>query len=147
MATCDYLINRKQMVVLSGATFYIFSISAGVPKGSIIGPLLFLVYINGIVPDIYSPIRLFADDTTLYIAIDDPQLTTDSINAALAKIHSWATSWFVNCNPLKSESLLFSRKTNPPAHPNLYLNSIPTQEVSSHRHLGVVFSNNCSWHD
>ena len=50
-------------------------------------------------------------------------------------------------NPLKTESLLFSRKTYPPAHPNFYFNNTPIQEVSSHQHLGVVFSYNCSWHD
>jgi len=143
----DYLCDRKQRVVLSGATSDIVSIAAGVPQGSILGPLLFLVYINDTVTDIHSPIRLFAHDTTLYIEIDDPQRAADSINADLAKIQSWANSWLVTFNPLKTESLLFSRKTYPPAHPNLYFNDTPIQEVSSNKHLDVVFSNNCSWHD
>jgi len=99
------------------------------------------------VTDIHSHIRLFADDTTLYIEVDDPQRVADSINADLAKIQSWANSWLVTFNPLKTESLFFPSKTNPPAHPNLYFNNTPIQEVSSHKHLGVVFSNNCLWHD
>jgi len=102
--------------------------------------VLFLVYINDIVTDIHSPIRLFADDTTLYIEVDDPQRAAHSINADLAKIQSWANSWLVTFSPLKTESLLFSRKTNPPAHPTIYSNDTPIQEVSSHKHLGVVFS-------
>jgi len=142
-----WLRDRKQRVLLSVATSDIVSITAGVSQGSILGPLLFLVYINDIVTDIHSPIRLFADDTTLYIEIDDPQCATDSFNAELAKIQSWANYWLVTFNPLKTESLLFSRKSNPPAHPSLYFNDTPIQEVSSHKHLGVVFSNNCSWHD
>ena len=150
----DYLCDRKQRVILSGAmsdTVSTRRITAEVPQGStcILGPLLFLVYSIDIVTDIHSPIHLFANDTTLYIEVDDPQRAADSINADLAKIHSWANSWLVTFNPLKTESLLFSRKTNPPAYPNLYFtcNNTPIQEVSSHKQLGVVFSNNCSWHD
>jgi len=134
----DYLCDRRQRVVLSGATSDIVSIAAGVPQGSILGLHLFLVYINDIITDIHSPIRLFADDTTLYIEVDDPQRTADSINDDLAKIQSWANSWLVTFNPLKTESLLFSHKTNPPAHPNLYFNDTPIQEVSSHKHFGCL---------
>ena len=69
---CDYLDNRKQRVVLPGVSSDWVTINAGVPQGSILGPLLFLVYINDIVTDIKSHIRLFADDTTLYIIVDTP---------------------------------------------------------------------------
>jgi len=103
------------MVVPFGATSDIVFTLARVPQGSILGTLLFFVYINDIVTDIYSPIPLpiphFGDDTTLYnyIEVDDPQRAADSINAA--KIQSLANSWSVTFNPLKTESLLFSRKT------------------------------------
>ena len=68
----NYLSDRKQRVVLPGAVSYWTYILAGVPQGSIIGPLLFLLYSNDIVNDIGSNVRLFADDTSLFIIIDDP---------------------------------------------------------------------------
>ena len=68
----DYLSNRKQRVVLPGATSRWTNIKAGVPQGCILGPLLFLVYINDIVDEINSNIRLFADDTSLYIIVENP---------------------------------------------------------------------------
>ena len=63
----SYLANRLQRVVLPGGKSEWKEIKAGVPQGSILGPLLFNIYINDIVCDIQSSIRLFADDTTLYI--------------------------------------------------------------------------------
>ena len=63
--------DRKHRVVLPVANFSLTPVKAGVPQGSILGPLLFFLYINEIVEDIYSSIRLFADDTSLYIIIGD----------------------------------------------------------------------------
>ena len=67
----DYLNDRKQRVVLPGTSSFWTSVKAGVPQGSILGPLLFVLYINGIAEYINSSIRLFADDTSLYIIVDD----------------------------------------------------------------------------
>ena len=87
------------------------------PQGSILGPLLFLIYINDIVEDIYSTIKLFADDSSLYIIVDEPVHAAHTLNSDLVKISRWAKQWLVTCNPDKSEAILFSRKYNKPYHP------------------------------
>ena len=103
----DYLSNRKQRVVLPGTSSDWAFIRAGVPQGSILGPLLFLLYINDIVTDIGSHIRLFADDTSLFIIVDNPTTAADCLNLDLNKISQWAATWLVTFNPTKTEALLF----------------------------------------
>jgi hypothetical protein len=68
----NYLLDRKQRVVINGCCSDWRNVCAGVPQGSILGPLFFIIYINDIVADINSSIKLFADDTNLYIIVDDP---------------------------------------------------------------------------
>ena len=143
----DYLTDRKQKVVLCGATSQTATIHAGVPQGSILGPLLFILYINDIVENIGSSIRLFADDTSLFIIVDDPVQSAITLNTDLNTISKWAESWLVDFNPNKTTSLLVSRKVNKPYHPPLYMNNINISEVTSHKHLGVTFSNDGSWND
>ena len=141
----NYLSDRRQCVVLSGCKSDSVAITAGVPQGSILGPLLFLVYINDIVRDIQSPIRLFADDTALFIIVDTPTEAATKLNADLSNIHSWAEKWLVTFNPSKTKSLIISKKTNRPFHPPLFFNDCQINEVESHTHLGVNLSNSCSW--
>ena len=143
----DYLANRKQKVVMPGVSSSWSSIEAGVPQGSMLGPLLFLLYINDIVENINSSIRLFADDTTLYIKVDNPGQAAYQLNSDLDKIHQWANQWLVTFNPSKSETVIFSRKHNKPNHRNVIMDQQPIQEVNLHKHLGIIFSSNCTWHD
>ena len=111
------------------------------PQGSIFGPLLFLVFINDIVEEIDSSIRLFADDTNLYIIVDDPLDAANKLNADLSKIDMWASMW------LESESLIFSRKVNKPYHPPIYMNYQQVNEVNSHKRLGIYLSRDCTRHE
>ena len=143
----DYLVERKQRVVLPGATSSWKYIKPGEPQGSILGLLLFLIYINDIVEDIHSSIRLFADDTSLYIIVDNPLLAANTLNADLSILHTWASKWLVTFNPSKSESIIFSRKHNRPIHPPLNMAQQVINEVTSHKHLGHVFTNDCNWHE
>ena len=105
------------------------------------------MYINDIVEDIQSTVRLFADDTNLYVIVDDPPTAAEQLNSDLAKINSWAKKWLVTFNPSKSESVVFNRKRNKPNHPPLSMNQELINEVTSHKHLGLIFSNDCSWHE
>ena len=115
-------------------------IKAGVPQGSILGPLLFLVFINDIVEEINSSIRPFAHDTSLYIIVDDPLDAAIKLNADLSRIDMWASLWLVTFNPSKSESLIFSRKVNKPYHPPICMNYQQVNEVNSHKHIGIYLS-------
>ncbi|MCG8047724.1 MAG: reverse transcriptase domain-containing protein [Candidatus Thiodiazotropha endolucinida] len=142
----NYLDDRRQRVVLPGAISDWTYIRAGVPQGSILGPLLFLVFINDIVVDIGSQIRLFADDTSLFIIVDDPVTAAGCLNSDLEKISNWASTWLVTFNPSKSECLLVSRKVNRPQHPPLFMHDTQIDEVDSHKHLGLFLSQDCTWH-
>ena len=121
--------------------------TAGVPQGSILGPLFYLIFINDIIDAIHSHIRLFADDTSLYLIVDEPCVAAMQLNSDLAKNHMWAERWPVKSNPAKSEAIVISRKTKKPYHPPLKMNDQPIKEVTSHKHLDIFFSNEGTWHE
>ena len=60
-------------------------------------------------------------------------------------MHALSEQWLVSFNPSKTESLIFSRKRNKAIHPQLVMDNTPITEVPDHRHLGITFSNDCSW--
>ena len=141
----SYLTGRKQRVVLNGQASDWTPVHAGVPQGSILGPLLFLIYINGIVKNIGRSIRLFADDTSLYIIVESPQTAANLINADLSKIDDWAADWLVNFHAKKSFSMIFTRKLHPPQHLPLFMNNTMLPETDTHKHLGLTLTNSCTW--
>lgn len=141
----DYLTNRKQRVVINGIASSWKTVNAGVPQGSILGPLLFLIFINDIVDEVNCPINLFADDTSIYAIVDNPLITSLSLNSNLQKVQNWSNRWLVNFNPKKTEAMIISRKVEPQYHPPLYFNRVPIKNVTSHEHLGPTFSNDGSW--
>ena len=143
----NYLSNRKQKVILPGAESTPAEIIAGVPQGSILGPLLFLVYINDIVADIQAQINLFADDTSLFMIVNSPDQTAAVLQSDIDKISRWADQWLVHFNPSKSESMLISRKINKPHHPPLSMGDVDIPIVNIHKHLGVYLTNDCTWHE
>ena len=145
----DYLKDRRQRVVLPGAYSDWNCIRAGVPQGSILGPLLFLIYINDIVSNIDSNIRLFADDTSLYLVINhrnEVLSSTQLLNSDIEKINKWASDWLVTFNPSKSESMIISRKHDINNFPPLYMDQQLIAHVNDHKHLGIFLSGDCSWH-
>ena len=124
---------------------YWTDVLAGVPQVSILGPLLFLIYINDIVNNIRSSIRLFADDTSLYIINDDPQIAAFIHNSDLDAINVWTNDWLVDFNPTKTTSLVISRRQLAIAHPPLEMNNVIFNKTISHRDLGLTLSNTCNW--
>ena len=143
----NYLSDRQQRVLIPGGNSSWLPVEAGVPQGSILGPLLFLIYINDIVVDINSTVQLFADDTSLYLIVDNPAEAARCINSDLERMHQWAERWLVKFNAKKSEAILISRKTNRLIHPRLLMNNEPINEVSYHKHFGIFLSSDGTWHE
>lgn len=143
----SYLYDRHQRVVIDGYNSEWLQIEAGVPQGSVLGPLLFLIYINDITDSLSNKCLLYADDTSLLSVVDDPVQSASSLNSDLCKISEWSAEWQVTMNSDKTKSLILSTKRTRPFHSPLFLNNDPVKEVSSHTHLGLTLSSNMSWRD
>ena len=122
--------------------FFIF-IKAGVPQGSVLGPLLFLIYINDITEGIESNVRLFADDTSLFIDVDDPIRAANVLNRDLKRIEDWALKWLVNFSAEKTKLMTCSFRSLD--HPDIVFNNTVLPEIKEHKHLGLTLSQNLSW--
>ena len=141
----SYLSDRQQRVVIGGSQSPLLPVRSGVPQGSVLGPLLFLVYVNDIAPDICTNISLFADDTSLYDIVNDPALSAERLNCDLVRLYDWSVRWQVNFNASKTEVVTFSNKREAVYHPPLKLGDSVLNEVSQHKHLGIILSSNLSW--
>ena len=139
----SYLANRKQRVVLNGTTSEWKSTSSGVPQGSVLGTLLFLIYINDLEKGIKSKIKFFADDTMLYSIVHDPNFSASELNHDLQLISSWAYQWKMTFNPYPNKQaveVILSTKNMKRLHTPLYFNGNEVRNVNTHKHLGLVKS-------
>ena len=101
----SFLCFRQQLVVVNGVKSDWAPVLSGVPQGTILGPLLFSLYINDISSDIESEIRLFADDCVCYLEIKDEE-DTMKLQRVIDRLGSWARKWgmtfqFVKCNMMQ----------------------------------------------
>ena len=101
----DYLSHRKQAVVFKGFKSEYLTVEADVPQGSVLGPILFLIYINDITLDISSVIKRFADDTSMYKSSNHDNTRLQLLNQDLDKISKWTSKWKVLFNSLKTKLL------------------------------------------
>ena len=111
----SFLKDRQISVVLDGQRSSTRSTNAGVPQGSILGPTLFLLYINDLPDNMISKLVMYADDTTLFNSTErktdsaQRQRLCDVLNADLQTIAEWGSKWQVSFNSSKTQSILFSR--------------------------------------
>ena len=116
-------------------------IVAGVPQGSILGPLLFLVYINDLCNELKSNVKLFADDTSLFTIVNNKNKSANILNNDLMLISKWAYNWKMLFNPDPSkpaQEVLFSRKKQVQIHPTISLKNIQVERAPYQKHLGLI---------
>ena len=118
---------------------------AGVPQGSVLGPLLFLIFINDLSEGLKSNVKLFADDTMLYVSVENALAAASILNNDLKLIEQWLKRWLVTFNASKTETVLFTLKQETINHPPLYLNNEILKEVENHTHLGLTLNCNGKW--
>ena len=129
----NYLSNRTQRVVLNGSYSEYFIIKSGVPQGSVLGPLLFLIYINDLENNIKSNLIFFADDTMLFSIVKDPRISANELNHDLDIIHKWAHQWKLEFNPdptKQATEILLSCKKSSSIHPQILFNGTVVVKMS-----------------
>ena len=146
----SYLSNRTLQAVVGGATSQAFPVTAGVPQGSILGPTLFIVYVND-VPDVLPADTVpatYADDTTLFSLIpstDDVPARCAEFQSAVDALSEWGSTWRVNFEPSKSQATTISRHLRPWPIPLVKFDGVTVEEANSLRLLGVTFDKTLSF--
>ena len=141
----NYLFDRVQYVEYLGAISQSRSIGVGVPQGSILGPLLFLIYINDLPnsSDMFN-ILMYADDTTLFCNFDTT-CNSEKINSELEKIYRWLCSNKLSLNVGKTKFACFHTAQRIVAYPELKINNFIIDRVTEFNFLGLIISSNMKW--
>ena len=137
-------------MVLHGKSSQEYPINAGVPQGSILGPTLFLLYINDLPDDVICNIAIYADDTTLYSKCDQPsdlwrQLDlTSELESDLRNTVDWGEKWLVDFNAGKTQLVSFDWSNNNGSI-DVKMDGSVLEEKSSFKMLGLTFSSKLDW--
>ena len=150
----SYLTNRSQYVEINGITSELCTIQTGVPQGSILGPLLFLIYINDLHVATKFVSIMFADDTNLLSSFCDFKMNDsenvsdvcDNINAELSKVFDWLCVNKLSLNVSKTKAMTFSFKQRTILElPKLNINNIELENVNNLKFLGINIDKNLCW--
>ena len=143
----SYLFNRRQFTSIGNTNSEVTTISCGVPQGSVLGPLLFLIYINDFssCSDILD-LHLFADDSNLFFTHKNLSQLELIVNNELSYVHTWLCANKLSLNIVKSSFVLFhppQRKIE--ASINLYINDTSLNEKDNIKYLGIIIDSNLNW--
>ena len=144
----SYLANRSQYVIYNKSKSEVKNITHGVPQGSILGPLLFILYINDFsrASDLLFSI-LFADDTSVFIEGQSYTGVIETLTKELKKIECWLNSNKLTPNIKKTHYMIFHRSRIKTNHLKLTMYNHIIIETSSLKFLGVIIDNNLTWHE
>ena len=138
-----FLSDRTQTVVILNEKSTTVAVISGVPQGSVLGPILFLIYINDLPDKTRSTVRLFADDTAIYLAVSSLE-DAHILQQDLDHLHQWELDWDMEFNPSKCVVIDITKSLTPV--PSQYLlHAQVLESVAGSKYLGVEISNNLSF--
>ncbi len=145
----DYLTNRELKVTINGKSSWAKAINAGVPQGSILGPLLFIIYIDDLPEKLANTAILYADDSSVMSIIrerEDRIAVAESLDNDLAEIQKWASKWNALFGAAKCKSITVSNlKDAAGNHPELHFMNTILTEVDEVELLGITIRQELSW--
>ena len=139
----SFLIGRTQTVVLDGESSEEVKVTSGVPQGSVLGPLLFLLYINDLPENIQSQVRLFADDTAVYLTVTNMQ-DSQVLQSDLESLQHWERTWDMEFNPGKCQVIHITRSKSQ-VKSRYFMHNQELESVDAAKYLGVTISKDLSW--
>jgi len=145
----SYLSNRKQYTYLNGISSNVKQINCGVPQGSVLGPLLFLIYINDL-PNISKKLTffLFADDTNIFYESKSELHLEKTVNKELKKLYTWLVVNRLALNIDKTKFIIFHPYNKPKKQNiNLRINKKPINRANNIKYLGIILDSTLSWID
>ena len=141
----SYLSNRRQYVKLCDIKSKFDVIDIGIPQGSILGPLLFLIYINDLPNASNFYVKLFADDTILSLNKNNINELNTRVNIELKKIHKWLEANKLTLNVGKSKYMIITNKRVSHKNFQLKINKTALEKCSSYKYLGLFFDKDLDW--
>ena len=141
-------LRDRQASLLVGTTSISQPLTVGVPQGSPLSPVLFLVFINGLLRALtgQASVQAFADDIVIWWTLGKGECGSSHQNALLAEVLAWARCWRMIFNPAKCKFLVISRLCREPL-PQLRLDGVPLECVSNLRYLGVWLDSKLCWRE
>lgn len=140
----SYLKNRYFKVYIGSAFSSMFNVPAGVPQGSVLGPYLFLVYLNDIPKQPRTHLACFADDTASFSSSNDTELSVGRLQLSLNLLSEFFKKWKLKLNEAKTEAIIFTRKRQPPKT-QLILNDHKIPWSNTVKYLGVILDPKVKW--
>ena len=137
--------SRNQFVSINSVDSSTRPVEFGVPQGSILGPLLFLIYINDLPQVTKFFIRLYADDTFLCLQHEDIKVLEREVNLELKKVYQWLVSNRLTLNISKSKYMLVSKRKNALGEFTIKINNTALEKCETYKYLGVHFDKNLNW--